>query len=54
MFKICLGVRSANFSFIFLIIIILFVCLFDFILYVPSRIIQLNRDGSSWVEPVLS
>ena len=28
-----------------------FVCLF---LYVPSTIFQLNRDGSSWVEPVLS
>ena len=32
----------------------LFVCLFDLILYVPSTIFQLNRDGSSWVEPVLS
>ena len=31
-----------------------FVCLFDLILYVPSTISQLNRDGSSWVEPVLS
>ena len=29
----------------------LFVCL---ILYVPSTIFQLNRDGSSWVQPVLS
>ena len=28
--------------------------LFDFILYVPSTIFQLNRDGSSWVEQVLS
>ena len=28
--------------------------LFDFILYVPSTIFQLCRDGSSWVEPVLS
>ena len=28
-----------------------FVCLFDLILYVPSTIFQLNRDGSSWVEP---
>ena len=28
--------------------------LFDLILYVPSTIFQLNRDGSSWVEPVLS
>ena len=31
-----------------------FVCLFDLILYVPSTIFQLNRDGSSWFEPVLS
>ena len=30
------------------------VCLFDLILYVPSTIFQLNRDGSSWDEPVLS
>ena len=29
-------------------------CLFNLILYVPSTIFQLNRDGSSWVEPVLS
>ena len=28
--------------------------LFDLILYVPSTIFQLNRNGSSWVEPVLS
>ena len=28
--------------------------LFDLILYVPSTIFKLNRDGSSWVEPVLS
>ena len=32
----------------------LFICLFDLILYIPSTIFQLNRDGSSWVEPVLS
>ena len=31
-----------------------FICLFDLILYVPSTIFQINRDGSSWVEPVLS
>ena len=31
-----------------------FVSHFDLILYVPSTIFQLNRDGSSWVEPVLS
>ena len=28
--------------------------LFDLILYVPSTIFQLNRDGPSRVEPVLS
>ena len=28
--------------------------LFDLILYAPSTIFQFNRDGSSWVEPVLS
>ena len=28
--------------------------LFDLILYVPSTFFQLNRDGSSGVEPVLS
>ena len=28
--------------------------LFVLILYVPSTIFQLYRDGSSWVEPVLS
>ena len=33
---------------------VIFVCLFDLILYVPSTIFQLNKDGSSWVEPVLS
>ena len=27
--------------------------LFDLILYLPSTIIQLNRDRSSWIEPVL-
>ena len=31
-----------------------FFCLFDLILYVPSTIFQLNRDGSSWVDSVLS
>ena len=35
-------------------VFVCFVCLFDLILYVPSAIFQLNRDGSSWVEPVLS
>ena len=33
---------------------IVFVCVFDLILYVPSTIFQLNREGSSWVEPDLS
>ena len=28
--------------------------LFDLVLYVPSTIFQICRDGSSWVEPVLS
>ena len=28
--------------------------LFDLILYAPSTIFPLNRDGSSWVEPVQS
>ena len=28
--------------------------LFDLIIYVQSTIFQLNRDKSSWVEPVLS
>ena len=31
-----------------------FVCLFVLIIYIPSTIFQLNRDVSSWVEPVLS
>ena len=30
------------------------IILFDLILYIQSTIFQLNRDGSSWVEPVLS
>ena len=34
--------------------LIIQLCLFDLILYIPSTIFQLNRDGSSWVEPVLS
>ena len=29
-------------------------CLFNLVLYVPSTIFQLYRDGSSWVEPVPS
>ena len=30
------------------------ILIFDLILYIPSTIFQLNRDGSSWDEPVLS
>ena len=33
---------------------LLFVCLFDLILYVPSTIFQLYRDGSFWVDSVLA
>ena len=29
-------------------------CLFDLILHVPSTLFQINRNGSSWVESVLS
>ena len=32
----------------------LYLFLFNLTHYVPSTIFQLNRDGSSWVEPVLS
>ena len=30
------------------------IVLFDLILYIPSTIFQLNRDGSSWVDPIIS
>ena len=40
----CLVTNSTLLSFV----------LFDLILYIPSAIFQLCRDGSSWVEPVLS
>ena len=33
---------------------VLFFVLFDLILYVLLTIFQLDRDESSWVEPVLS
>ena len=33
---------------------LIFVYLFDLILYVPSTFFQLNKDGSYVVEPVLS
>ena len=35
-------------------LLFVYFCLFDLILYVLSTIFQLYRDGSSWVEPVLS
>ena len=38
------GIISLNFD------NVLKYCLFNLILYVPSTIFQLNRDGSSWVE----
>ena len=31
-----------------------FICFVCLILYIPSKIFQLCRDGSSWYEPVLS
>ena len=37
-----------------IVLMILFVCLFDLNLYVPSTIFQLNGDNPFWVEPVLS
>ena len=39
---------------VFLILLNKFVCLFNLSLYDPSTIFLLCRDGSSWVEPVLS
>ena len=33
---------------------LIYVLFFDLFLYVPSTFFQLNRDVSSWVEPVLS
>ena len=33
---------------------IVFVCLFNLTLYAPATIFQLNMDGSSCIEPVLS
>ena len=49
------GLLSPLFNIIPILFEFLFFCfLFDLILYVPSAILQLNRDDSSWVEPVLS
>ena len=50
----CRGLVCTVWLCYFLIIFTYFLCLFDLILYVPSTIFQLNGDGSSWVEPVLS
>ena len=47
-------IEPALYSRILLSMFVCFVCLFDLILYVPSTIFQLYRDGSSWIEPVLS
>ena len=46
--------RVFSFNFIYFDASGVIVFLFDFILYVPSTIFQLNRDGSSLVKPVLS
>ena len=47
---------DGRFSFVNLSILLFIIVYFllDLILYVSSTIFQLNRDGSSWVEPVLS
>ena len=52
---IVLGLTEGMFVCVFVCLFVcLCVCLFDLILYVASTIFQLNRDGSSCVEPVLS
>ena len=45
---------EVTFNIISILLLYMDVCLFVLILYVPSTIFQLYRDGSSWVEPVLS
>ena len=52
-------IRCCSKTFLFIKIVLnlnllLIFCLFVLILYVPSAIFQLNRDGSSSVEAVLS
>ena len=47
-------VAPADEVIVVVVVVVVVVCLFDLILYVPSTIFQLNRGGSSWVEPVLS
>ena len=51
---IMLHVEAKHWEDVSIVLFSLEICLFDLILYVPSTIFQLNRDGSSWVEPVLS
>ena len=58
---LCFGMHYFDFSSFVIILTrmrklvpLLLLLLFDLILYVPSTIFQLYRDGSSWVEPVLS
>ena len=36
------------------VVVVVVIYLFDLILNVPSAIFQLNWDGYSWVEPLLS
>ena len=48
------GILTFMSSFFFFFFSSFFFLLFALILYVPSTIFQLNRDGSSWVEPVLN
>ena len=50
----CLTARNANSSIILPRVFIIGTVMVDLILYVPSTIFQLYRDGSSWVEQVLS
>ena len=57
MFMVVSGLPGAFYSIIFWGVITTLgseICLFVLILHVPSTIFQLYRDGSSWVEPVLS
>ena len=53
---LCNKLNSAKFSMSYRQVhfVEVFVCLFDLILYVPSTIFQLNKDGSYWIKPVLS
>ena len=56
-FLLCLSAGndwSPKYKISFWVLGMVFCCLFDLILYVPSTIFQLCRVRSSWVEPVLS